>query len=127
MLHDFGHSVIPVESPSLVTAVRRSSTGIVAQGKIRCAVPKSSDSLVLGSVLGKPKAAEGRDIRVEAFASEADPGILAKMADALRRLELTLPVVKELSSARLPRRSGLLKKVNSTEKSWSSHRRVREV
>lgn len=39
---------------------------------------------MLGSVFGKPKAAEGRDIRMEAFAAEPDPGILAKMEDAVQ-------------------------------------------
>ena len=59
-------------------------------------IPKLKRGGVLGSVLGKPKAAEGKDIRVEAFAAEPDPGILAKMADAVRKHELTIRVVKKL-------------------------------
>jgi len=51
---------------------------------------------VLGSVLGKPRAAEGKDIRVEALRVEPNPGILAQLAEAVRLGELTIPVVKKL-------------------------------
>jgi|SRR5579872_507630 len=50
----------------------------------------------LGSVLGKPKAAEGRDVHVETVRVEPNPGILAKLAEAVRTGELTIPVVKRL-------------------------------
>jgi NADPH:quinone reductase-like Zn-dependent oxidoreductase len=49
---------------------------------------------VLGSVLGKPKAAEGKDIRVEAFSVQPNPTVLARLAEAVRKGSLSIPVVK---------------------------------
>jgi NADPH:quinone reductase-like Zn-dependent oxidoreductase len=50
---------------------------------------------VLGSVLGKPKAAEGKDIRVEAFGGvQPNPTVLARLAEAVRKGKLSIPVVK---------------------------------
>ena len=49
---------------------------------------------VLGSVLGKPKAAEGIDIRVEAFSVQPNPTVLARLAKAVRNGNLSIPVVK---------------------------------
>jgi NADPH:quinone reductase-like Zn-dependent oxidoreductase len=49
---------------------------------------------VLGSVLGKPKAAEGQDIRVEAFSVQPNPAVLARLAEAVRKGSLSIPVVK---------------------------------
>jgi NADPH:quinone reductase-like Zn-dependent oxidoreductase len=59
-------------------------------------IPKLKRGGVLGSVLGMPKEAEGKDIRVAAFRAEPNPGVLAKLAEAVRRGELTIPVVKKL-------------------------------
>jgi NADPH:quinone reductase-like Zn-dependent oxidoreductase len=50
----------------------------------------------LVSVLGKPKAAEGKDIRVEAFSSEPNAGLLVKLAEAVLKRELKIPVVRKL-------------------------------
>jgi NADPH:quinone reductase-like Zn-dependent oxidoreductase len=58
-------------------------------------IPKLKRGGVLGSVLGKPKAAEGKEIRVEAFSAEPDPNLLAKLAKAVRNGELTIPIVKK--------------------------------
>jgi NADPH:quinone reductase-like Zn-dependent oxidoreductase len=49
---------------------------------------------VLGSVLGVPKAAEGKEIRVEAFSVESNPTVLASLAESVRKGDLTIPVVK---------------------------------
>jgi NADPH:quinone reductase-like Zn-dependent oxidoreductase len=49
---------------------------------------------VLGSVLGKPKAAEGKDIRVEAFSVQPNPTVLARLAEAVRIGNLSIPVVR---------------------------------
>jgi NADPH:quinone reductase-like Zn-dependent oxidoreductase len=49
---------------------------------------------VLGSVLGKPKAAEGKDIRVEAFSVQPDQAVLASLAEAVYKGKLRIPVVK---------------------------------
>ena len=49
---------------------------------------------VLGSVLGKPKAAEGKDIRVAAFSVQPNPTVLARLAEAVRKGSLSIPVVK---------------------------------
>lgn len=57
---------------------------------------------VLGSVLGKPKAAEGKPIRVEAFMAQPDPELLRKLAEAVRDKALSIPVARKfkLSEAR---------------------------
>jgi len=49
---------------------------------------------VLGSVLGKPKAAEGKDIRVEAFSVQPNPTVLERLAEAVRTGNLSIPVVR---------------------------------
>jgi NADPH:quinone reductase-like Zn-dependent oxidoreductase len=49
---------------------------------------------ILGSVLGIPKAAEGKDIRVEAFSVQPNPTALARLAEAVRKGNLSIPVVK---------------------------------
>lgn len=50
---------------------------------------------VLGSVLGVPKAAEGKDIRVKAFRAEPDPALLRRLAEAVRDRALSIPVAKK--------------------------------
>ncbi|HYK16627.1 MAG TPA: NADP-dependent oxidoreductase, partial [Bryobacteraceae bacterium] len=47
-------------------------------------IPKLKHGVVLGSVLGKPKAAEGKDIRVEAIVAQPNPQNLSKFAEAAR-------------------------------------------
>jgi NADPH:quinone reductase-like Zn-dependent oxidoreductase len=49
---------------------------------------------VLGSVLGKPKAAEGKDIRVEAVSVQPNPTVLERLAEAVRTGNLSIPVVR---------------------------------
>jgi NADPH:quinone reductase-like Zn-dependent oxidoreductase len=49
---------------------------------------------VLGSVLGTPKAAEGKDIRVVAFSVQPNPNELTRLAEAVREGNLSIPVVK---------------------------------
>jgi NADPH:quinone reductase-like Zn-dependent oxidoreductase len=51
---------------------------------------------VLGSVLGKPKEAEGKHIRVEAFMAAPDASLLRQMADAVRDGKLVIPIVKTM-------------------------------
>ncbi|HEY1950738.1 MAG TPA: NADP-dependent oxidoreductase [Bryobacteraceae bacterium] len=51
---------------------------------------------VLGSVLGKPKEAEGKDIRVEAFMAHPEAALLRQMADAVRDGLLSIPIVKKM-------------------------------
>lgn len=59
-------------------------------------IPKLKPGGVLGSVLGKPKEAEGKDIRVEAFMATPDASLLRKMADAVRDGKLVIPIVKTM-------------------------------
>lgn len=59
-------------------------------------IPKLKPGGVLGSVLGKPKEAEGKDIRVEAFMATADASLLRQMADAVRDGKLTIPIAKTM-------------------------------
>ena len=58
-------------------------------------IPKLKRGGVLGSVLGKPKAAEGKEIRVEAFMSHPDATRLRQLAEAVRERALSIPVVKK--------------------------------
>ena len=60
-------------------------------------IPKLKAGGVLGSVLGKPREAEGKDIRVEAFMAQPDASLLRQMADAVRDGELTVPVAKKMT------------------------------
>jgi NADPH:quinone reductase-like Zn-dependent oxidoreductase len=59
-------------------------------------IPKLKSGGVLGSVLGKPKEAEGKDIRVEAFMATPDASLLRHMADAVRDGKLVIPIVKTM-------------------------------
>jgi len=59
-------------------------------------IPKLKAGGVLGSVLGKPKAAEGKNIRVAAFMASADAALLHEMAEAVRDGELTIPIAKSM-------------------------------
>ena len=59
-------------------------------------IPKLKSGGVLGSVLGKPKDAEGKDIRVEAFMATPDASLLRQMADAVRDGKLVIPVVRKM-------------------------------
>jgi NADPH:quinone reductase-like Zn-dependent oxidoreductase len=58
-------------------------------------LPKLKSGGVLGSVLGKPKAAEGKNIRVEAFMAQADAALLQRLAEAVRDGGFTIPVVEK--------------------------------
>jgi NADPH:quinone reductase-like Zn-dependent oxidoreductase len=49
---------------------------------------------VLGSVLGKPKAAEDKDIRIETFMAQPDAMRLARMAEAVRSGKLAIPIAR---------------------------------
>lgn len=58
-------------------------------------IPKIKDGGILGSVLGKPKAAEGRNIHVEAFSAQPDADRLQQLARAVQRGEFDIPVAKK--------------------------------
>ncbi len=58
-------------------------------------IPKLKRGGVLGSVLGKPKAAEGKDIRVEAFMSHPDATHLRQLAEAVRDRALGIPIARK--------------------------------
>lgn len=59
-------------------------------------LPKLKRGGVLGSVLGKPKEAEGMDIRVEAFMATPDASLLRQMADAVRDGKLDIPIARTM-------------------------------
>ena len=59
-------------------------------------IPRLKPTGVLGSVLGKPKAAEGKDIRVEAFTASPNAALLREMADAVRDGKLTIPIARRM-------------------------------
>jgi NADPH:quinone reductase-like Zn-dependent oxidoreductase len=57
-------------------------------------LPKLKRGGALGSVLGKPKGAEGKDIRIEAFMVQADAARLGRMAAAVRSGKLVIPIAR---------------------------------
>lgn len=59
-------------------------------------LPKLKRGGVLGSVLGKPAAAEGMDIRIEAFSVQPNAGRLARMAQAVKDGGLSIPIARKL-------------------------------
>ena len=59
-------------------------------------IPKLKSGGVLGSVLGKPKEAEGKNIRVEAFMATPDASLLRQMADAVRDGKLMIPIARRM-------------------------------
>jgi NADPH:quinone reductase-like Zn-dependent oxidoreductase len=71
----------------------------VDQDVIGKLIPKLKPSGVLGSVLGKPKEAEGKNIRVEAFMATPDASLLRQMADAVRDGKLVIPIAKRMRLA----------------------------
>jgi NADPH:quinone reductase-like Zn-dependent oxidoreductase len=71
----------------------------VDQDVIGKLIPKLKSGGVLGSVLGKPKDAEGKNIRVEAFMATPDASLLRQMADAVRDGKLVIPVAKKMTLA----------------------------
>lgn len=58
-------------------------------------LPKLKHGGVLGSVLGKPKVAEGQDIRIEAFMVQANAMRLVRMAEAVRSGKLAIPIARK--------------------------------
>ena len=53
----------------------------------------------LGSVVGEPPAAKGKDITVTAFLAHPDPRRLRQLAEAVARGELRIPISKRLPLA----------------------------
>jgi NADPH:quinone reductase-like Zn-dependent oxidoreductase len=49
---------------------------------------------ILGSVLGRPKSAEGKQIRVEAVLAHPDPPLLERLAVAVRDHRLEIPIAR---------------------------------
>lgn len=58
-------------------------------------LPKLKRGGVLGSVLGAPKAAEGKDIRIEAFMVTPNAERLARMAQAVAGGKLSIPIARK--------------------------------
>ncbi len=58
-------------------------------------LPKLKRGGVLGSVLGKPKGAEGKDIRIETFMVQPNAMRLARMAEAVRSGKLAIPIARK--------------------------------
>ena len=59
-------------------------------------LPRLRDGGTLGSVVGEPAAAKGRPITVRAFMTHPDGRVLAELAEAVARGELTIPIAKRL-------------------------------
>jgi len=59
-------------------------------------IPRIRKGGALGSVVGEPPAAKGRDLRVRAFMAHADPTRLRALAEDVARGELTIPIASRL-------------------------------
>ncbi len=57
-------------------------------------IPKLKPGGVLGSVLGKPKAGEGKNIGVEAFTAQPDAHRLRELATDLGNKQFTIPIAR---------------------------------
>lgn len=73
-------------------------------------IPKLKGGAVLGSVLGKPQAAEGKNIRVEAFMATPDASLLRQMADAVRDEKLVIPIARRMKLQEAPEAQALAEK-----------------
>src|SRR5579862_7026963 len=62
---------------------------------IKRLLPKLKRGGALGSVLGNPKAAEGKDIRLETFMVQPNAVRLARMAEAVRSGKLAIPIARK--------------------------------
>lgn len=67
----------------------------VGHGVIGKLIPKIKSGGILGSVLGKPKEAEGKAIQVEAFMAQPDADRLDQLARAIERKEFSIPIAKK--------------------------------
>jgi NADPH:quinone reductase-like Zn-dependent oxidoreductase len=59
-------------------------------------IPRLREKGTLGSVLGEPQAAKGRDIHVKAFMAVPDASLLRHMADAVRDRMLFIPIARRM-------------------------------
>ena len=69
----------------------------VGHGLIEKLIGKLKRGGILGSVLGAPKAAEGKDVRVEAVLSHPDAALLRRLAEAVRDRKLEIPIARKFS------------------------------
>jgi NADPH:quinone reductase-like Zn-dependent oxidoreductase len=69
----------------------------VGHGLIEKLIGKLKRGGILGSVLGAPKAAEGKDVRVEAVLSHPDAALLRRLAEAVRDQKLEIPIARKFS------------------------------
>lgn len=69
---------------------------------IRKLIPKLKRGGVLGSVVGKPDAAETKNIRVEAVLSRPDAVRMQQLAEAVRDRAFSIPVVRKFRLSEAP-------------------------
>jgi NADPH:quinone reductase-like Zn-dependent oxidoreductase len=69
---------------------------------IRKLIPKLKRGGVLGSVVGKPDAAETKTIRVEAVLARADAARMLQLAEAVRDGALSIPIVRKFRLSEAP-------------------------
>ena len=67
-------------------------------------IPKLKPGGTLGSVLGKPKAAEGKNIRVKAVLSQSDAALLRELAEAVQSRALVIPIARQFRLSEPARR-----------------------
>lgn len=86
------HQVIAIDSDSDVRSLPDlDAIADTVDGEV---IGKLIAKLKRGGVLGRPKAAEGKDIRVEAFSVQPNPTVLARLAEAVCKGNLRIPVAR---------------------------------
>ncbi len=88
--------VIAVDNDAEISALPQldaiaDTVGPAVIGKL---IPKLKSGGILGSVLGKPKEAEGKDIYVEAFSAQPDPDRLQQLARAVAQGKFSIPIAR---------------------------------
>jgi NADPH:quinone reductase-like Zn-dependent oxidoreductase len=73
-------------------------------------IPRIRKGGSIGSVVGEPSGAKGRDLRVKAFLTHPDPKRLRQLAEAAARGELEIPVEKTFPLAQAAQAQKLAEK-----------------
>jgi NADPH:quinone reductase-like Zn-dependent oxidoreductase len=91
--------VVAIDNPEEITELPEldAIADTIDKDVIGKLIPKLKSGGVLGSVLwAKPKEAEGKDIRIEAFMAAPDASLLRQMADAVRDRKLVIPIARRM-------------------------------
>jgi len=96
------HAVVAVDDDHAISElpVLDAVGDTVGKDVIPKLIPKIKDGGALISVVGVPKAAEGRNIRTQMFSAHPNPARLKELVQAFQRTELTIPIAETFPLAR---------------------------